>query len=410
MATIYLRGEIWWARWYQAGGKRVSASTGSRKKRDAQRIAAQLEAADRNQGGERTELARGYQRILDRAAADARAGKLDVDRAEQHLRDIRQLADPSFRVVTLREQIATWVAAQAARVAPKTAAIYSTMEAHFSKAMPAAVLDAPVSELTPAQVETAVHKIAARPVARTEKKIRGATVNQSLRALRRALQPAVVAGLARHNAAAAVQPLPESDSTERAPFTHEEVRALIDHPDTSDEWHGAILVAAHTGLRLSDVVNLSDVHLSGSSLVIRPGKTTKKRKTIRVPLSPPCLAWLTDRAGDYFPTLRKSPTGTLSTQFSRIMSRAGVPRDVTLPGGIPARRSFHSLRHTFASWLAEADIHADIRQKLTGHSSPGVHARYTHHDESLERAIAVLPDLKARASGSPPPSKSESNA
>ena len=51
------------------------------------------------------------------------------------------------------------------------------------------------------------------------------------------------------------------------------------------------------------------------------------------------------------------------------------------------------LRHSFTSWLAEADVHADVRQKLTGHSSAGVHARYTHHDEALERAVASLPNL-----------------
>jgi integrase len=79
------------------------------------------------------------------------------------------------------------------------------------------------------------------------------------------------------------------------------------------------------------------------------------------------------------------------------MARAGVPADVTLPGNLPGRRSFHSLRHSFTSWLAEADIHADIRQKLTGHSSAGVHARYVHHDDALARAIQTLPDLPSKA-------------
>ena len=46
-------------------------------------------------------------------------------------------------------------------------------------------------------------------------------------------------------------------------------------------------------------------------------------------------------------------------------------------------RSFHR----FASWLAEAGVHADVRQRLTGHQSAGVHARHTHRDEALDRAM-----------------------
>ena len=76
------------------------------------------------------------------------------------------------------------------------------------------------------------------------------------------------------------------------------------------------------------------------------------------------------------------------------MKRAGVARKVKLPGGIEASRSFHSLRHSFTSWLAEADVHSDIRRKLTGHKSSGIHDIYTHHDESLARAIEELPDFQ----------------
>jgi integrase len=75
------------------------------------------------------------------------------------------------------------------------------------------------------------------------------------------------------------------------------------------------------------------------------------------------------------------------------MAKAGIPREVKLDGDATARRSFHSLRHSFTSWLADNDVHSDVRQQLTGHASAGVHARYTHHDEALERAIKKLPSL-----------------
>lgn len=61
------------------------------------------------------------------------------------------------------------------------------------------------------------------------------------------------------------------------------------------------------------------------------------------------------------------------------MAAAGIDKNVVLVAGdnpVMATKSFHSLRHSFASWLAEADVHADVRQKLTGHSSASVHAKY----------------------------------
>ena len=75
------------------------------------------------------------------------------------------------------------------------------------------------------------------------------------------------------------------------------------------------------------------------------------------------------------------------------MKKAGIPREVVDAGEVLKLRSFHSLRHSFASWLAEADVHADIRQKLTGHQSAGVHGLYSHHDETLDRAVELLPKI-----------------
>ena len=58
-------------------------------------------------------------------------------------------------------------------------------------------------------------------------------------------------------------------------------------------------------------------------------------------------------------------------------------------------KTFHALRHTFISSLANAGVPPDIRQKLAGHADPKVHESYTHHEmETLRGAIAMLPSLK----------------
>jgi integrase len=173
------------------------------------------------------------------------------------------------------------------------------------------------------------------------------------------------------------------------------VRKLIDTAHT-DEWRGLILIAAHTGLRMGDVLSLQRSNIEGNDIVIRPVKTKQSRSTIRIPMTTPVIAWIGDRKGAFFPAMSRRSTATHSTTFPRLMDKAGVARDVILPGGIEARRSFHCLRHSFTSWLAEADVPSDVRRKLTGHKSIGVHDLYTHHDESLRRAIKELPDLTSQ--------------
>ena len=62
----------------------------------------------------------------------------------------------------------------------------------------------------------------------------------------------------------------------------------------------------------------------------------------------------------------------LSVQFRDIATKAGITgRVVTREGKGRATNSktFHALRHTFVSSLANAGVAPDIRQKLAGHSS-----------------------------------------
>ncbi|RYD68629.1 MAG: hypothetical protein EOP83_00520 [Verrucomicrobiaceae bacterium] len=395
MATLYKKPNSpkWYAQYFDSEGKRVSKSTGTTRKREAEKIAADFESKDREVGKAKPGLPAAFSKIVETAAREAAVGELTLARAEDLVQRLHRLANPTFRVVSLNDHLAGWVRRQEPHVSDKSARTYWDMHRRIIAAAGPKIAAAPVGELRRDDVSKALQKIVSTPVKGTKRTITAATANMDLRALRRALQDAVEQGLARANAAESVRPLPELDSTERAPFSPIEVRAMIDSPHTPEEWKGAIMLAAHTGLRLGDVTNLNRSHVEESRLVIRPEKTKKARKTLTVPLTPPCVTWIGDRQGDFFPSLKGTKTGTLSTTFTRIMTRAGVARDIMMAGDIPARRSFHSLRHSFTSWLAEADVHADVRQKLTGHSSAGVHAKYTHHDEALERAVATLPKL-----------------
>src|SRR6266404_5637329 len=56
--------------------------------------------------------------------------------------------------------------------------------------------------------------------------------------------------------------------------------------------------------------------------------------------------------------------------------------------------SYHSLRHSFNSALAKANVSQELRQKLTGHASEAMNTLYTHHElEVIRGAVQSLPRL-----------------
>ena len=60
--------------------------------------------------------------------------------------------------------------------------------------------------------------------------------------------------------------------------------------------------------------------------------------------------------------------------------------------------TFHSLRHSFNSAMANAGVSQELRQKLAGHSSAGMNKVYTHHEmEPLRAAIGLIPSLQTPA-------------
>ena len=89
----------------------------------------------------------------------------------------------------------------------------------------------------------------------------------------------------------------------------------------------------------------------------------------------------------------------MSVQFRDIAEKAGVTGRVVTregKGRTTNSKTFHALRHSFISALANAGVASEIRQKLAGHSDSKVHANYTHHElPALRGAIAKLPSFKA---------------
>ncbi len=109
-----------------------------------------------------------------------------------------------------------------------------------------------------------------------------------------------------------------------------------------------------------------------------------------------------------FPKLAGNDTGGrqgLSRTFARIMARAKIEGAITRAGSNQGRTvrslSFHSLRHSFSSAMANAGVSEEVRMKLAGHTTREMHSRYTHHELApLRAAVAMIPSLvKGRRNG-----------
>ncbi len=305
---------------------------------------------------------------------------------------------------TTRQIFENWMRGKTLSKSDRTADRYKTVVKLFLKHL-ADRADRPLSALT-------IRDIEGFRDARLEKKLSSRTVSVDIKIIRGVLEGARRQGVLLHNPAQGCE-LPRGRSKERETFTPEEVSKLI--AAASVEWKTAIMLGYYLGARLEDAVTVNWEDVDFGDNVIRY-KQRKTGRDVTAPLHPDLESHLLGMAGDdprgnLTPELASRTgkgDGNLSKHFARLMDSAGVDRGSSKEKGKRAfsTKSFHSLRHSFASHLANAGVPDEVRMRLTGHSSEEVHQRYTHIQlQPLRSAIEKLPSLsnpvdrpKARAS------------
>jgi integrase len=230
------------------------------------------------------------------------------------------------------------------------------------------------------------------------------TVNITVRKiLKRPFTAAVNQGLIQRNPIASIRHLIDV-TVEKGVFTPEQITRLLEVADS--DWRGLILAGYYTGARLGDLARLQwqSIDLVERSITFTQKKTGAK---IKVPIHSEFLDYLLSRSvpddgrKPLFPKLyhlRGSGKTGLSSSFRRLMDRAGIDGGIARQKTGEAGRnvsllSFHSLRHSFTSALANAGVPADIRQKLTGHADAKSHATYSHHEFGvIAKALESIPE------------------
>ena len=231
----------------------------------------------------------------------------------------------------------------------------------------------------------------------------GKTVNNITKTVGTIFRQAVAEGFMPRNP---MDLLPKATETprERETFTFEEIAAIRSHLQDLDEtdWQTALLLGLCTGQRLTDCTGALWTHIDKSTRPWWVWTLTQKKTGARVeiPIVEPLashLRTLDTGASLYLcPSLAGMPSSGntgLSATFTAFLEGAGIVGQHVAKKGKGRgwnSKTFHSLRHTCNSIMANAGVSQDVRRKILGHASEKMNTRYTHLElETSGTALAA---------------------
>ena len=198
--------------------------------------------------------------------------------------------------------------------------------------------------------------------------------------------------------------MPRADNARIRYLTPDEAERLLDALKTrSPSWWRMAMISLHTGMRIGEILSLrgSDINLPSRVVHVRDAKAGTR------------MAHMTDAVAPVFEdVMPATPDGLL------FCSREGKPLRVTdtsntfakvikalgFNDGLTDRRQkvvFHTLRHTFCSWLAIRGVPLYTIGELVGHSSLETTKRYSHLCPDTKRKAISHVEVMAQ-NGKPP--------
>jgi integrase len=368
------RSPFWYACYTTADGRRLKKSTKETNQAKAKLIADALQSAE-NMAAERT---------------------LTAVRTRQLLSEVLQrVSGEKLRVFSVREWFEQFTKKKRKSRSQKTALRYDQMMNEFVTFLgPRADLN--IAAITEKDIlDFRDHREA--------KGLAPVTLNLDITVLSAAFNAALRQKYIGVNPCADIEPL-KGKATHKKTFTPEQVSALLSAAD--GDWRGVILVGFYGGMRLNDACNLRwrDIDLVSpiKTITYEPRKTAEAvTVAVHSALEDYLLSLPASDNEDafVFPSLaQRKNVSPLSKAFRKIMQRARIAqsliRERNQNGRSVYSHSFHSLRHSFSTILANNNVSEEVRMRLTGHTTRSVHQKYTHHDlEVFQAAIGVLPRL-----------------
>jgi len=186
--------------------------------------------------------------------------------------------------------------------------------------------------------------------------------------------------------------LPGKLNNKRTRFlSHEETGQLLEElKKRSLQVHDQALLSLHCGLRFGEIAALTfdDLDLKQELMYIRDPKGKESRQAFMTPEVKALLAKKISPSSVPTDLLFSATNGKKQKSVSNAFDRA--VKKLGLNNGIEDRRTkvvFHTLRHTFASWLAIQGTPLYTIKELMGHKTIEMTERYAH----------LIPDHKRQA-------------
>ena len=181
------------------------------------------------------------------------------------------------------------------------------------------------------------------------------------------------------------------------------------------EWYKLFLIGIYTGLRLGDCCRLdwSQVDLGAGVIQLVPQKTRRHHQRMvtipihpalgrallsgtQVPNGPLCVLKQTGPVLPMISEMYARSRWRVNHELAKIFRAAHIETSVRIEGRRyrTPEATFHSLRHTFVSFAANAGVPLHVIQSIVGHESTAMTRHYYHEDlEALKSAVAVIPRL-----------------
>lgn len=172
---------------------------------------------------------------------------------------------------------------------------------------------------------------------------------------------------------------PSPNNARQRFLTPEEAAQILESlRKRSDQVARIATMSLYGGLRLGEVLGLtwSNVDFANGIFFVQDSKNQSRPNFITEPINQ-ILTELTPGAPDdlLFTTKARSPVQQLSKSFGATVKELKLNEGISDPR---ERVSFHTLRHTHASWAVMAGVPLYVVSKALGHKTLTMTARYSH--------------------------------
>lgn len=214
-----------------------------------------------------------------------------------------------------------------------------------------------------------------------------ATVKHILVIIRQLINKAIAWGMWQGENPIKKVKLPRINNRRERFLSKDEAKNLLQEiKKYSQQTHDIALVSLHTGMRAGEIFDLKWSHLDQENSLIHVAdpKSGRARKAFMTKTLKSLFENIeSGKPEDYvFPSKDGDRIYWISKSFDRAV------KDLKLNEGITDRRQkviFHTLRHTFASWLAIQGTPILTIKELLGHQTLAMTERYSHLSPDQKR-------------------------